>query len=171
MTYGWHLMPISNTWMALIEGESREEMEIVNFSYWKRRDSNMSTIKCSCFGNEKRERLCSEWIFWEQWPPEFGHWKCRQWRSYMTNTLIGNVLALPISRKIGLKIYWAWPHPSEKEPVSHSVSLPHQEASINLLSLSIIGPTEWKPQSGETNQTDHMDHSLVELNETISHAM
>lgn len=82
MTYGWHLMLIPNTWMALIEGESKEEMEIVNFSYWKRRDSNTSTIKCSFFGNEKR--LCSEWIFWEQWPPEFGHWKCSEETTWLT---------------------------------------------------------------------------------------
>ena len=38
-----------------------------------------------------------------------------------------------------------------------------QEASITLLSLSIRGQTEWKPQSQKTNQTDHMDHSLMEL--------
>ena len=37
----------------------------------------------------------------------------------------------------------------------------HQESWANLLSLSIRGQTEWKPQSQKTNQTDHMDHSLV----------
>ena len=63
--------------------------------------------------------------------------------------------------KIGLKIYWAWPRPSEQDPVSLSVSLSHQEASINLISFSIRGQTEWKPQSQKTNQSDHMDHSLV----------
>ena len=36
-----------------------------------------------------------------------------------------------------INIYWAWPHPSEQEPVSPSVSLSHQEASISLLSFSI----------------------------------
>ena len=41
-------------------------------------------------------------------------------------------------QKIGLKIYWAWPHPSEQDPVSPSVSLSHQEASIGLLSFSTI---------------------------------
>ena len=55
-------------------------------------------------------------------------------------------------QKIGLKIYWAWPCPSEQDPVSPSVSLSHQEASISLLSLSIRGRTEWKPQSQKTNQ-------------------
>ena len=54
----------------------------------------------------------------------------------------------------------AWPCPSEQHPVSPSVSLSHQEASISLLSFSIRGQTDWKPQSQETNQSDHMDHSL-----------
>ena len=60
-----------------------------------------------------------------------------------------------------IKDYWAWPCPSEQNPVSLSVSLSHQEASISLLSLSLRGQTEWKPQSQKNNQTDHMDHSLV----------
>ena len=50
-------------------------------------------------------------------------------------------------RKIGLKIYWAWPCPSEQDPVSPWVSLCHQEASISLLFLSLRGQTEWKLQS------------------------
>ena len=36
-------------------------------------------------------------------------------------------------------IYWAWPCPSEQDPVFPSVSLSHQEASISFLSLSIRG--------------------------------
>ena len=48
-------------------------------------------------------------------------------------------------QKNGLKIYWAWPHPSEQDPVSSSVSLSHQEASKGLLSFSIRGQTDWKP--------------------------
>ena len=51
--------------------------------------------------------------------------------------------------------------PPEQEPVSPSVSLSHQEASISILTLSIKGQTEWKPQSQKTNQPDHTDHSLV----------
>ena len=54
-------------------------------------------------------------------------------------------------QKIGLKIYWVWPRPSEQDPVSPSVSLSHQKASINLLSFSIRGQTVWKPQSQKTN--------------------
>ena len=42
-------------------------------------------------------------------------------------------------QKIGLNIYCAWPCPSEQDPVSPSVSLSHQEASISLLSFSIKG--------------------------------
>ena len=38
--------------------------------------------------------------------------------------------------------YWAWPRPSKQNPVSPSVSLSHQEVSINFLSLSIRGQTE-----------------------------
>ena len=61
-------------------------------------------------------------------------------------------------QEIGLKSYGT--HTSDQEPVSSSVSLSYQEASISLLS-SITGDTERKPQSKKTNQTDHMDHSLV----------
>ena len=49
--------------------------------------------------------------------------------------------------KIGLKIYWGSPCPSEQDPVSPMVSLSHKEASISLLSLSFRGLTVWKPQS------------------------
>ena len=45
-------------------------------------------------------------------------------------------------QKTGLKIYWALPQLSEQGPVSPSVSLSHQEASICLL-----WQTGWKPQS------------------------
>ena len=34
-------------------------------------------------------------------------------------------------QKIGLKVYWAWPRPSEQDPVFPTVSLSHQEASIS----------------------------------------
>ena len=50
---------------------------------------------------------------------------------------------------------------SYQDPVSPSVSLSHQEASISLLSFSIRGQTDWKPQSQKTNQSDHMDQSFV----------
>ena len=63
--------------------------------------------------------------------------------------------------KIGLNIYWAWPCPSEQDPVPSTVSLSNQKASIILLSVSLRGQTEWKPQSHKANQTDHMGRSLV----------
>ena len=60
-----------------------------------------------------------------------------------------------------IKDYWTCPHPSEQHPVFPSVSLSPQEASTSLLSFSIRGQTDWKSQSQKTNQSDHMDHSLV----------
>ena len=72
-------------------------------------------------------------------------------------------------QKIGLKIYWERLCPSEQDPVPPTVSLSHQVASISLLPLSIRGQTEWDPKSQKTNKTDHLDHSLVWLNETMSH--
>ena len=73
---------------------------------------------------------------------------------------ITNIVHLKPLQIIGLKIYWACHCPSEQDPVSLTVSLSHQEASISLLSFSIRGQTDWKPQSQKPNQTDHMDHSL-----------
>ena len=64
-------------------------------------------------------------------------------------------------QKIGIKSYWAWPHSSVPDPVSPSVGLSHQEASISLLSFSNRGKTVWKPQSQKTNQSNHMNLSLV----------
>ena len=46
-------------------------------------------------------------------------------------------------QKFGLKMYWAWPRPSEQDPDSPTVSLSHQEAPTSLLS-SIRGQTEMK---------------------------
>ena len=47
-----------------------------------------------------------------------------------------------LQQRIGLKIYWALLQLSEQDPVSPSVSLFHQEASISLLSFSTRGQTE-----------------------------
>ena len=79
-----------------------------------------------------------------------------------------------------LKIYQAWPGPSEQDPVFPTASPSHQEACTSRLSscireqtkearTTIPQPPERKPQSQKGNQTDHMDHSLV-INEAISHA-
>ena len=77
--------------------------------------------------------------------------------------------APPVSRR--LKIYWAWTCPPEQDPVFPTTSPSHPEASTSPLSSSIIGQTQWKPQSQITNQTDHVDHSLVQLSETVSRVM
>ena len=65
-------------------------------------------------------------------------------------------------QKTGLKIYWAWPRPSEQNPDSPTASPSHQQASITLLSLSIRGQIEWKPQLQETNQTDHLSNKWLQ---------
>ena len=84
---------------------------------------------------------------------------------FITSTMVwsqvkqqGGNTALPINRKLD---YRAWPHPSEQDLVSPSVSLSHEEASISLFSLSLRGQTELKPQTQKTSQTYRMDHSLA----------
>ena len=103
------------------------------------------------------------------WMYQCGHgtfWSSHHYLHYLHHSLAsGQITGREHSpaheQKMGLKIYWAWPHPSEQDPVSPSVSLFHREASISLLSFSIRGQTDWKPPSQKTNQADHMDHSLV----------
>ena len=91
--------------------------------------------------------------------------------SLASGQITGKEHSPALKQKIGWRICWEWPRPSEQDPVSPSVSLSHQESSINLLSFSFWGQTDWKSQSQKTNQSDHMDYSLVELNETVNHAM
>ena len=69
-------------------------------------------------------------------------------------------------QKIGLKIYWAWPRPSEQDPVSPSVSLSHQEVSISLLSFNIGDQTDRKPQSQKTKQSDR-SHGATALSNSL----
>ena len=57
------------------------------------------------------------------------------------------------SQKIELKIYWAWPCPSEQDPDSPTASPSHREVSMSLLFLPIRGQTIWKQQLQITNQT------------------
>ena len=47
--------------------------------------------------------------------------------------------------------------PIRTRPISPSVSLSYQESSISLLSLSIRGQTEWKPQSQKTNDKNEKE--------------
>ena len=63
------------------------------------------------------------------------HLGCHSWASGQT---IGRKHSHEENQqKIGLEVYWTRPRPSEQDPVSPSVSLYHQEASISLLSSSI----------------------------------
>ena len=63
-------------------------------------------------------------------------------RSFWSRKLIEDLLSMPCSIK--------------QDPVSPTTIPSHHEASPSLLSFSIRGQTEWKPQSQETNQTDPM---------------
>ena len=67
-------------------------------------------------------------------------------KSFWSRKLVNDLLSMPCSE--------------EQEPVSPPASPSHQEASTSLLSSSIRGRREWKPQSQETNQTDHMITAL-----------
>ena len=72
----------------------------------------------------KKENVGKE-IMWRLLLPFGMHWRSVQRREHSLNN----------QQKIGLKIYWAWPGPSEQDSDSPMVSLSHQEASIRLLSL------------------------------------
>ena len=62
-----------------------------------------------------------------------------------------------------IKDLLSWPRPPEQDPVFPipTASPSHQEVSISLLSSSMGRQIELKSQSHKTEQTDHMDHSLV----------
>ena len=66
------------------------------------------------------------------------------WLSLVSGKTTGRGHSPSLQQKVGLKIYWAWPRPSEQDLIPPTVSLSHGEASINLLSSSITGQTEWK---------------------------
>ena len=79
---------------------------------------------------------------------EGGHYYCH----YPPGQTIGREHRLTYQQEIGLKIYWAWPCPSEQDSDSPTASPSHQKASTSLLSLPIRRQTEWKPQLQKTNQ-------------------
>ena len=73
---------------------------------------------------------------------------------------------------IGFKDLLSMTMPTRARPVFQTIaSTSHWEASTSLLPSSIRGQTEWKPQSQKTYQNDHVDHSFVQLNETMSHSV
>ena len=91
---------------------------------------------------------------------ESHHYRHYPYHSLVSGQTTGREHSPTHQQKIGLKIYWAWPRPSEQDPDSPTDN-PSCEAFTSLLSLSIRGQTEWKPQLQETNQTDHLDCRLV----------
>ena len=105
-----------------------------------------------------QESLAEVWVGggllqgWRRWVQQCIMGPLEGGRHYLHHSLVsgqttGREHSPTHQQKIGLKIYWAWPYPSEQDPVFPSVSLSHQEASISLLSFSIREQTEWKPQS------------------------
>ena len=66
----------------------------------------------------------------------------KSWTERLHFQIAGREHSSTHQQKIVLKIYWACPCPSEQHPVSTSVSLSNQEASISLLSFSIKGQNE-----------------------------
>ena len=102
------------------------------------------------------------WVFWRRSPLPY--------HSLTLGQTTGREHSPTHQQKIGLKICCTWPCLPEQDPVLPTASLSHQEASTNFLYSSIRGETEWKTQPQDTNQIDHVDHSLVQLNETVSHA-
>ena len=74
-------------------------------------------------------------------PFEGGHHYLHYLYSLASGQITGREHSPAHEQKIGLKIYCAWPHPSEQDPVSPSVNLSYQEVSISLLFFSIRGQT------------------------------
>ena len=120
-------------------------------------------LTVACFGVRVTDYKQS----WEVWgagisPFEGGRHYCHYpHHSLATGETTGREHSPTHQQKIGLKTYWKWPCPPEQDPVFPTASPSHQEACTSFLSSSIRGQTEWKPQSQNTNQTDHRDHNLV----------
>ena len=87
------------------------------------------------------------WTDWISLQAEVCHYLHYLHHSLASGQITGRECSPSLQQKIGLKIYWAWPRPSEKDLVFPSVSVSHQEAFISLLSFSIRGQTEWKLQA------------------------
>ena len=105
-------------------------------SLWQRRGSALAHCRG---GDTECSRACMGPF---EGDPHYLHYLHH---SLASGQIIGREHSPAHQQKIGLKIYWAWPHQSEQDPVSPSDSLSHQEASKSLLSFSIRGQTDWKP--------------------------
>ena len=104
------------------------------------------------YGQEKKETTEDEMAGWHHWlngresewtpgvggpsPCQGGLACCDSWGRKESDTT---------EQLNCTELNWAWPRPSKQDPVSPSVSVCHQEASISLLSFSITGQTDWKP--------------------------
>ena len=105
----------------------------VSRSLWQRCGS---AVACCRVGGTNCSSVCLG-------PFEGGHHYLHHLHHSLASGQTGREDSLPpLQQIIGLKIYWAWPRPSEQDPVSPSGSLSYQEASISLLSFSIRGQTE-----------------------------
>ena len=112
-----------------------------------------STTECYCFGSSFFLELFLHWSPVAYWvPTDLGS----------SSFSVLSVIAQPHpSTENWIKDLLSLALPIRTRPSVPSVSLSHQAPSISLLSFSIRGQTDWHPQSQKTNQSDHMDHSLV----------
>ena len=107
--------------------------KILTYRIWQRCGS---AVACTGSGGTECGRVCKE-------PFEGGRHSLHYFHhSLASGQTTGREHSPAHQQKIGLKIYRARPRPSEQDPVSPSVSLSHQEASISLLSFSIRRQTE-----------------------------
>ena len=102
-----------------------------------------------------RVQLCMHWSF------EGSHHYLYYFHHGLASGQATGRNTAPPNKKHWIKDLLSIAPPIRTRPSFPSVRLFHQEASISLLSFSIRGQTDWKPQSQKTDQSDHKDHSLV----------
>ena len=94
----------------------------VSRSPWRRRGS---AVYCCTVGGTECSSACLG-------PLEGGgHYLHYLHLSFVSGQTTGKEYSPTHQQKIGLNLYWAWSHPSEQDPVSPTVSLSQQEASIS----------------------------------------
>ena len=172
LTQDWQNRLLEGTKRPLCAGSRRKEQwphkRLTQTCPWGSRSLQQkcgSVVGCCRVGGTEYSSACMG-------PFEGGcHYLHYLHHSLASGKITGMEHSPTLQQKIALKIYGAWPHTSEQESVSPSVSLSHQETFIRLLSFSIRGQTDWKPQSQKTNQSYHMDHSLSNSMKTMSHTM
>ena len=120
-------------WWAAVHGVTKSRTRLSNFTFTSHfhfslciGEGNGNPLWCSCLEN----------------PRDGGAWCAAVYGVAQSWTRL---------KRLSSSSSRAWPHPSEQDQVSPSVSLSHQEASISLLYFSIIVQTDWKLQSQKTN--------------------